>query len=112
MKLLPSLRQKKRYLVFEILSEKKFSALEVEQAITQALKDFLGQLGLAQSAPLFIKEKFNQNKQRFILKINHNYTNEAKTALTLIKKIKNQSLILKSLAVSGTIKKANEVLSK
>jgi ribonuclease P/MRP protein subunit POP5 len=112
MKLLPSLRQKKRYLVFEVISEKKFSRAEIEKEVNQALLNFLGQLGVAQAAPLFIKEKFNQPQQRFILKINHQHPNQAKAALALIKKIKNTNVIFKSLTTTGTLKKAHEVLKK
>jgi len=129
MKLLPSLRQKKRYLVFEIISNKKFSSNEIEKEINQALLTFLGQLGLAKAAPIFIKsqklkvseglraskkpqsEKFNSQKQRFMLKVNHKHVSEAKAALTLIKKIKNTPIIIKSLITSGTIKKASEKLN-
>jgi len=108
MKLLSSLKQKKRYVVFEILSEKdKFSLKEVELVVNKALRDFLGQLGISKAAPHFLKERFNQNKQRFIIRTNHKYVSEIKSALTLIKKIKNSKIIVKSLVTSGTIKKAS-----
>ncbi len=112
MKLLSSLKQKKRYIVFEILSEKdtKFSLKEVELEVNNALKDFLGQLGISKAAPIFIKEKFNQTKQRFIVKANNKFVNEVKTALTLIKNIKNKGVIIKSVITSGTIKKAHSKL--
>jgi len=112
MKLLPALRQKKRYLVFEILSDKKFSLSDIESEVDQALLSFLGQLGISKAAPLFLRERFNQNKQRFILKTNHSYVNETKSALILIKKIKNTPIIIKSLTVSGTIKQANQKLNE
>lgn len=112
MKLLPSLRQKKRYVVFEIISDKKFSSAEVEKEVHQALLAFLGQLGVAKSAPMFLGEQFNKPKQRFLLKINRQYVDEAKAALTLIKKIKNNPVILKSLFVTGIIKKINKILDQ
>lgn len=114
MRLLPSLRQKKRYIVFEIIpaGDKKFSLREIEEEVGQALLLFFGQFGLAQAAPLLVKEKFNPAKQRFLLKINHKYTSQAKAALALIKRIKNTDLIIKSLTITGTLKKANEVLLK
>lgn len=112
MKLLPSLRQKKRYLVFELISEKKFSAAEVEEAVHSALHDFLGQLGLAKAAPFFLKERFNFPAQRFLLKVNHQYPAEAKAALALIKKIKNTDLIIRSLTTTGSIKKAVKSLTE
>jgi ribonuclease P/MRP protein subunit POP5 len=108
MKLLPSLKQKKRYVVFEIESSKKFSYSDLKSLIEIALKDFLGQLGLSKSSSMLVKEKFKDNK--FIIKTNHTYVDECKAALILIKKIKNESVIVKSLTVSGTLKKAAKSL--
>jgi len=106
MKLLPSLKQKKRYVVFEIISDKQFSQEDVQNEVQLALKSFLGDLGLAKSSPLFVKFKSN----KFIIKVNHNYTDELKSALILIKKIKNVPVILKSVITSGTIKKVSTQL--
>lgn len=107
MKLMPSLKQRKRYVVFEIVSDKKFSALEVEAEISRAMKDFFGQLGMGKASPLFLKEKFNLDRQRFVVKINHKHVDELKAALTLSKSIKNTSVIIKSIITSGTLKKAS-----
>ena len=106
MKLLPSLRQKKRNLVFEIIAKKDFTAFEIDEAIKEAIKSFIGELGLAKAAPLFIK----LNGNTFIIKVNHQYVDQVKASLALIKTIKNSSILFKSLITTGTIKKANEVL--
>ncbi|MEK6968862.1 MAG: Rpp14/Pop5 family protein [Nanoarchaeota archaeon] len=110
MKLLPSLKQKKRYIVFEILSSKKFSFPEIKEEVEATLLLFFGQWGLAKSSPLIIKEKFNPEKQRFVIKINHKFIDELKAALTLSKKIKNTPVIIKSVITSGTLKKASSYL--
>ncbi len=107
MKLKPSLRQKKRYVVFEIVADKQFSVLEVNEEIDKVIKDFFGQLGLSKASPLFLKEKFNQEKQRFVVKINHKHVDELKAALTLSKSIKNTPVIVKSIITSGSLKKAS-----
>ena len=106
MKLLPSLKQKKRYLVFEIIAKKEFTVSEIDGTIKEAIKSFIGELGLAKTAPLFIKLK----NQTFIIKVNHKYVDQVKASLALIKTIKNSSIVFKSLTTTGTIKKANEVL--
>ena len=112
MKLLPSLREKKRYLVFELIAEKKFSLPEVKAFTEEALLSFLGQLGVARAAPIFVEEKFNLEKQRFVLKASHKYVDEVKAALALGKSIKNTPVIVKSVTVSGTLKKASAGWSK
>ncbi|MEW5896780.1 MAG: Rpp14/Pop5 family protein [Nanoarchaeota archaeon] len=109
MKLLPSLKQKKRYVVFEIISKKVFSFEEIKEEVDKALLTFLGELGVAKSSPMLIKEKSQNNK--FIIKVNHKYTDELKSALILIKRIKNTPVIICSIITSGTIKKAGAYLS-
>ena len=83
MKPLASLKQKKRYIVFQ--TEPKQSKEDLQKAVKEALRDFLGVLGVAKAAPLFAKYK----NGKFILKINHKYVDEAKSAVILIKTIKN-----------------------
>lgn len=108
MKLLPSLKQKKRYLVFQVLADAKFSGAEVKEAVDEALLLFLGQLGVAKASPLFLKEKYKNNQ--CVLKVNHKYVDEAKAALTLIKNIKKRPVIVRSVITSGTLKKAGMYL--
>lgn len=110
MKLLPTLKQKKRYVVFEVMGDKKFSFSEIKAEAEKVMKEFWGQLGLGKASPQFITEKFNPKTQRFMLKVNHKHVDELKAALTLAKSIKNTPIILKSVITSGTIKKASTYL--
>ena len=104
MKLLPSLKQKKRYILFEIISDTTFSQTSIKKAAEQALQQFLGEYGLAKAAPLFVKQKENN---KFIIKVNHNHLDSCKAAIILIKKIDNKPVVVKSVITSGTIKKAS-----
>ena len=106
MKLLPTLKPKKRYIAFEIISDKQFTADLVELAVMQAIKEFIGQLGVAKAAPLFVAEQFKEN--RFVLKVNHKFTNETRAALMLLKEINNSKVIIKSIVTSGILKKVSE----
>ena len=108
MKLSPSLKQKKRYIVFEIISGDQFSISEVKKEVDAALLLFLGQLGMSKASPMLVKEKFNNNK--IILKVNHKWVDEAISAMLLVKTIKNKSVVMKSVITSGTLKKASTYL--
>ena len=108
MTLLPSLRQKKRYILFAVLAEKQFSALEIKEEVEKALHSFLGELGVAKAAPWFVAERFDLPKQQFVLKVEHTFVDEVKSALILIKKIKNTPILLRSIIVSGTLKKIGD----
>ena len=89
MKLLPTLKQRKRYVLFQIIANKKISLHDFEEEVHFALHQFFGDLGLARATPQFIKEKFDLEQQTFLFKINHKYVDELKSALILIKQIKN-----------------------
>lgn len=110
MKLKPSLKQKKRYVLFEIQAVKAFSLPEVAEAIESSLLRFLGELGMAKSSPMLVKEKWSDKKQRFVLKVNHNYVDELKSAMILNKKIKNTPVLIRSIVTSGTLKKISSHL--
>ncbi len=110
MKLLPSLRQKKRYVVFEIVADKSFSITDIQEMVETSLQRFLGELGIAKAGPFFLKEKWNEQKQRFVIKVNHAFVDELKSALILNKKIKNTPVLIKSVITSGTLKKVSSYL--
>src|SRR3989338_1423865 len=108
MKLQPSLRHKKRYIVFEVKAETPLSMSDVQPEVEKALLLFLGQLGVAKAEPMFLKEKCKE--PRFVLKVAHNWVDECKSALILIKKVKNQSVLVRSIITSGTLKGIEEYL--
>jgi ribonuclease P/MRP protein subunit POP5 len=100
--ILPSLREKKRYIVYEAISDKKLNSNEIKQSIDDALLKFIGEFGYAKAGPLFVQTKNNKG----IIRINNKYLNEIKTSLALIEKIKNKKVIIKTIGVSGILKKA------
>ena len=105
MKLQPSLKQKKRYVLFEIKSKDKFGASEVKKEVDAALLLFIGQLGLSKASPLFLKERYKDNQ--FMVKINHKHVDECISAIMLIKTIKNKPVLIRSVITSGTLKKVS-----
>ena len=108
-KILPTLREKTRYLAFEIISDheiKDFKAVSNEIANKSLL--FLGQLGLSKAGIRILPEKWNLDLKRGIIKVNNIYVNELKSSLTLIEKINNKDVVVKSIGVSGILNKAEQ----
>ena len=107
--LLPTLKEKKRYLAFEILSKEKIKDFKlVSDEINSKNLEFLGQLGVAKAGIQPLKETWNQEKQRGIIKVGHKHVDELKASLSLINNIGNKEVIVKTVGVSGIIKKAKE----
>ena len=103
--LLPSLKEKKRYLAFELVSEEKIAFEKVKQAIQMEMTILIGNLGLAKAGLMFLDD-WENNKG--ILRINNKMVNETKAALTMIKEIDNQKAIVKSIGVSGILNKLRQ----
>ena len=98
--LLPSLREKKRYIVYKTISDNKIEPHQLQEAIKQQCLKFLGELGYAKAGIQIIKPN--------IIRVDTKYLNETKMALGLIKDINNNKVIVDVIGVSGIIKKAKE----
>ncbi len=112
MKLQSSLKEKKRYLVVEIISkgDKKFSFKEIKESLDKSFQENLGTFQLAKASVMILKEKFNQDKQRLIIKVSNKYVDQILASLALNKEVAGEEVILKSVCCSGTLKKASEKL--
>jgi len=107
--LLPSLREKKRYLVFEIISKTNIpNFLIIKSAILESCLRFLGESGVAKAGILVLPDKFNPETQKGIMRISHTMVHEVRASLALIQKIDGQDVIVRSLGLSGILKKAEK----
>jgi len=106
--LLPSLREKKRYLAYEVISKNRFNdAVHVNKAILDAANQFLGNFGMAQAGILPI-DKWNENTQRGILRVNNKHVDNLKASLVFVKDIDGKDVIVRSVGASGILKKAQK----
>ncbi len=105
--ILPSLREKKRYLVFEVVSKEKINdANAVANEIYSHSLQFLGQLEAAKAGIMVLNNKWIAHLQRGIAKVGHKHVDAVKASFVFIDKVNNQSVIFKSLGVSGILRKA------
>lgn len=103
-----SLRDRKRYIVFQILSSKKFSEQETMQAMNKTFLQLFGEIGTSKmnySAVLF-----NSSTNKGIVKTNNDSLIEAKSGILFLKSIAGVQVIPRILFVSGTINKAKTKL--
>ena len=111
--ILPSLREKKRYLVFEVISREKLNDFNtVSNAIYHYSLQFLGQLGTARAGIIVLNNKWEPANQRGIIKVGHRHVDELKAALALADKIDDKEVIFRSLGVSGILRKAENNFMK
>jgi len=107
--LLPSLREKKRYLAYEVISKSRFyDAFAVNKAILEAAKDFLGISVMSRAGILPINDKWNANLQRGIIRVNNKHVDNLKASLIFVKNINGKDAIVKSVGASGILRKAQQ----
>lgn len=99
----PSMREKKRYIAFEAKAEKPLPRDAVQKEIQESMSCLIGTLGMAKAGLMFLPDWENN---RGILRVNNKYTDIAKSALALVKQASGTSVIIKSINVSGILKKS------
>ena len=108
-KILPSsLRERKRYLGFEIISEDKIDFGEFVNAFWHSSLNFLGELGAAKVGVWLIKDLWDEKRQRGLIKCRHTQVENVRTTLALINRIGDTQVIARTLGLSGTMKTARK----
>jgi ribonuclease P/MRP protein subunit POP5 len=107
--ILPSLKQKKRYLVYEIVSDKEIgSYASVRESLMKGILSFLGELGCAEAGIIMLDDKYSNIRQRGIIKVSHRHVERLRAALALIGTIGKQKIAVRSVGISGILDKAEK----
>ena len=100
----PAKREKNRYLVYEVKSEQPVKSEDIGREIWKVALDFLGELGVSRSSLRVVD--FDEGKQKGVIKVNRASVEEARMTLALVKEVSKQKVALKTVGVSGILKKA------
>jgi len=101
--LLPSLKEKKRYLFFKILTDGRVDKKLCADAIFRACVQTMGELGVARAGVLFLGETYNNNVG--VIRVNSKYVDEVKLSLAMIQEIAGKRASFDVTKVSGVLKK-------
>ncbi len=103
----PALRERKRYLTFEIITDRHVPDMEAaSDQIFNTLSELLGTQGLADAGIMMLADTWNRALQRAVIKVNNRHMEKLKTGLALIDSIGQQRVIVRSYRVSGSLKNA------
>jgi len=115
LKLKPSAREKRHYLLIEFKSKKKLNSKKKEDLINNSILDFIGTLGYSLAGPLYVnlrKEKLSkilQEKNLAVLSVKTKFVKHIKSALLLSKE---KTIKMSCIRVSGTLKKLRTSIEK
>jgi ribonuclease P/MRP protein subunit POP5 len=102
--LLPTLREKERYIKFKVISEGPIHYSDLESAIWNSFLDFYGELGVSELSLWIIKNLWDEGEQVGVIKCNNRSVEKVLAGLGLISRLGDSRIIFKILKVSGTIK--------
>lgn len=97
----PTLRQKERYILFEVASEAPVGEAEVKNAAYNSILSFLGEYGSSLASPKFIS--YDPAKRLAILRCSHTELQKVKAALALCSSVGGKRAAFRIKKVSGTI---------
>src|SRR3989344_9283471 len=102
--LMPSLREKKRYIGFEVLSERPIGRTEsVHYSIQQSMTSLLGQKGMATAGYIFLSDLYIPKSQRGAFRVSHDMVDAAKAALCCVTHIEQIPVIIRSTIARGML---------
>jgi len=105
----PTLREKKRYVVFKIVSDNPkdiFEYKNIEKEISNQILSFLGTLYTGKAGILILKNQYLENYG--IIRVNNLFVDELKSSLMHVQKIDKKDITIDVIGVSGILKKARE----
>ncbi|MBR9693058.1 hypothetical protein GOV07_03965 [Candidatus Woesearchaeota archaeon] len=105
--LLPTLKERKRYLVYELLSEKPLTGAPDKEVLAH-LKDGLGLFDGAKAGLLAVK--YDSKLQTGIIRMSHDSVDKVKAALMLLQHAGKQQVVPRVRGVSGILKKTERFL--
>ncbi len=103
----PTLKERKRYILFKINSGSEVEKEDVSKLVTKAGLQFLGEFGMARAGIQFLAETWNGKTG--IISVNHDYVDETKACLALVKEYNGKPIAISCLKVSGSVEKLKDL---
>jgi RNase P/RNase MRP subunit POP5 len=97
----PALREKKRYLVYEIQTNDELDMFKAQHEIIKEIHKLLGIFDAAKAGIMPIK--FDKETKRGIFKLNHTAVEQVRACFILISKIQNNQIQIVTKGISGIL---------
>lgn len=104
----PTLRQRKRYIVFRVITDGSFLYENLRNAIYDSVARWLGENEMAKADVHVIKNLWDGRRKVGFVRCVPKYVDDVKTALALVHQIGDSRVIIHTVRVSGTIRSAKE----
>ncbi|MBI4173879.1 MAG: hypothetical protein HY519_04115 [Candidatus Aenigmarchaeota archaeon] len=110
LKSMPSLRAKKRYVVFKLHTEDELSYANVRNAVYGSLEEWLGQKEMAVADVRLIQNLWNPKSHTGFIRCGHQHADAVSMGLALVHQIGDSKVAFQTVGVAGTIKSGKRKL--
>ena len=112
--LLSTLRERKRYMVYNIIVKdgSGINHVDAVSAMTNSFGNIYGSFNLGKAGIISLPEYYDGETNTGILRINHQYVDKVKASNCFIKNIHNNDVIVRSIITTGVLRKAREKIKK
>jgi len=99
-----SLRGRRRYIAYQVISEEKFIFQDLANSIWHSLLNLLGELGASEADIWIARDIYDEKRQIGIIRCSHDMVEHVRAALALMERIGDIRVVVKVLGISGSIK--------
>lgn len=100
----PAIQEKQRYLSFRVRSEMDAEIGDVVDAVWKASLNYLGSKDSSKADFWVIGNRFDEEKQEGVIKVNRGSGDDLRAAITMIDRIGGEKGFIEVMEVSGTMK--------
>lgn len=104
--LLPTLKERQRYIVYEVISAHAMQ--DISDTLLQRLSELLGVFGMADAGILSVS--YDMKTQTGILRCNHDQVHRVKAALLMVTHLGRTQVVIRTHGVSGILKKVKRFM--
>ena len=101
-----SLRGRRRYIAYEIISQEKILLDDLMNTIWHTVLNFLGEHGTSETDMWIAKDTYDDKRQMGLIRCSHDSVEQIRASLALTERIGDVRVVFKVLGISGTIKAA------
>jgi len=105
--LLPTLKERQRYVVYHITTAHPMG-LDISESLLQRLSDILGVFGMADAGILSVS--YDKETQTGLLRCNHDQVARVRAALLMVTHLGRTQVAIRTRGVSGVLKKAKRFM--
>ena len=104
----PTLKEKKRYLVYDAnyFGKRVADYIKFKQKVSESFLRLFGDVGYGEAGVMFVKG----NGRKGVIRSNRQYVDHVKTALMMLKKVESSDVAVRCVGVSGTLDKAEKIM--